>query len=420
MKGLWPQTGLWRHRDFLALWAGQAVSALGSRITRTALPVIAVLAVDGSPAELGLLAALSVAPGALVGLFAGGFIDRSRKRSILIVSDLVRALLCATIPLLAWLGTLSMLHLYLVAAAIGAATSLFQIADNTYLPVLIGRAQLAEGNAKLETTESVAEIAGPGLTGVLIEILSAPVTLVFDALSYLASTLCLSAIRATEAAPGHIDSSSAPSWRTDLDTGWRAIMNRPVVRALFLTSAMQTFVFGFLFALYMLFTLDTLGLSPGAVGAIISVGGVGGLLGAVLAGRLGAALGAGRGLVLACLGSQLALALVPAASGTDGWSIGLLLGQQFFGDVFLIAFTVLAVTARQSELPIDVLGRANGLFQAAASALLPLGALTAGALAEYLDVRTALWLGVGLGLCAPLLLWPARAWTGESSGPDSP
>lgn len=416
MKGLWPDTGLWRHRDFLALWGGQAVSALGSRITRTALPVIAVLAVDGSPAELGILAALSVAPGALVGLFLGGFIDRSNKRAILIASDLVRALLVAVIPILSWLDALAMAYLYAVAALVGAASSLFEITDNTYLPALIGVDQLAEGNAKLETTESLAEVSGPGLAGILIEVVSAPVTLLFDALSYLFSALCLSAIRAREpelpsaAVPVEADRSAGArtGWRTDLQIGWRACMDRPVVRALLFASAAQTFVFGFLFALYMIYTLNTLGLSPGAVGVIISVGGIGGLAGALLARRLGAALGRGRTLLVTALCSQASLLCLPLASGQGAVSVGLLVGQQLLGDAFLVAFTVHAVSARQTELPLAVLGRGNAVFAATAGALLPIGALVAGFLGTQLGVRPTMWLAVCLGLLVPLLLWPVR------------
>lgn len=149
----WPAGGLWRHPDFLRLWAAQAASAFGSRITRTALPILAILTVGATPSEVAVLSALGVAPGVLVGLWAGGRVDRTARRPLLVGADLARALLILTIPAAAWLGALSMPQLYAVAAGVGAATTLFQIADNSFLPALVGRDLLVEGNARLEATD---------------------------------------------------------------------------------------------------------------------------------------------------------------------------------------------------------------------------------------------------------------------------
>lgn len=267
----WPTGGLWRHREFLRLWAAQSVSAIGSRITRTAIPVIAVLAVDGSAVELGLLAACSVAPGALVALALGGWVDRSPKRRILIGADLVRAALVMTIPIAAWLGVLTIAQLYVTAAAMGCASALFRITDDAYLPSLIGKLHLVEGNSKLEATEAVAEITGPGLAGVLIEVITAPVAMVVDAATYLWSALLLGRIRSTETPAA---STGDDTLASDLRTGFRACWHEPRVRPLLLATAVSTLAGGFFFALYMLYTLDVLGLSAGAVGLIISVGGV--------------------------------------------------------------------------------------------------------------------------------------------------
>ena len=170
-----PQGGLWRHPDFLKFWAAQAVSGFGSRISRTVLPVAALLTIEASPAEIGILSALSVAPAVLVGMLMGGRVDRSAKRPLLIGADLTRAALLFTIPIAHWLDVLSMHQLYAVAAGVGAASTLFQIADNAHLPALIGRPRLPEANAKLEATDAVAEIGGPGIARVLIEVVTAPV-----------------------------------------------------------------------------------------------------------------------------------------------------------------------------------------------------------------------------------------------------
>jgi len=205
-RPVWPQGGLWREADFLRLWSAQAISALGSRITRTALPILAVLSIGAGADEVAVLSAVAVAPGVLVGLAIGGRVDRRAKRPLLIGADLVRAGLLLTLPLAAWLGRLGMGQLYLVAALCGAATTLFQIADNAYLPTLIGKDRLIEGNSKLESTEAVAEIIGPGLGGILVQAITAPLAIVFDSLSFVASGLLLGAIRREESsAPDALD-----------------------------------------------------------------------------------------------------------------------------------------------------------------------------------------------------------------------
>jgi len=197
-----PDRGLWGHRDFLRLWAAQAISAFGSRITRTALPIIAVTTLNQPEAVIGVLAALQLAPGVVLAMLAGGFVDRGRKRRILIAADLIRAALVASLTLAWALGALSMIQVVLVGAGVGAASALFQITDVAYLPALIGRRQLAEGNAKLETTEAIAEIAGPASAGTLIAALGAPLAVAIDAASYLWSAVMLGRIRGDERGRG--------------------------------------------------------------------------------------------------------------------------------------------------------------------------------------------------------------------------
>lgn len=400
-----PPSSLWRHPEFLKLWAAQAVSAVGSRFTRTALPVIAVLSVDGSPLQLGLLSALSVGPGAVAGLLLGGRIDRAAKRPLLIAADVVRALLVLTIPLAAWLGVLSMFQLYAVAAAAGCATVLFQITDNAYVPALVGKAHIVEANAKLESTEAIAEIAGPGLAGVLIELLTAPVMMAIDAVTYAWSAILLTSIRAVETPAAAMEGDSVLS---DLGIGFSACWHEPRVRPLLLSSAVSTLTFGVFSALYMLYTLDEIGLSPGAVGVIISVGGVAALCGALLSRRLATAVGLGPAMIICLAIGQAGGLLIPLAGAAKGLAIPLLAAHQFIGDAFLVAFEIQAVSLRQAALPLAVLARANAVFSAVNGALLPLGALLAGVAGNALGVRPTLWIGVSIGLLAPLLLLPLR------------
>jgi len=205
--------------DFRKLWAAQAVSGFGARITREGLPMMAVLVLAASPGQLGLLAALSTAPALVVGLAAGGFVDRTRRRGVLITADLVRAAVLLTLPATAVLGVLNIWLVYGAAALVAGASVLFDIADHAYLPGLIDRDQLTDGNARLSATESVAEIAGPALAGLLFQWLTAPFAVAVNAVTYAISAVFLGTIRKPEPEPDR--SGPAPVWRQDVAAGFR-------------------------------------------------------------------------------------------------------------------------------------------------------------------------------------------------------
>ena len=405
----WPTHGLWRHPDFLRLWGAQIGSAVGSRLTRTAVPVIAILTLHAPPDAVALLAALGVAPGVVVALFVGGHVDRAAKRPLLVGADLVRAGLVLGVPLAAWLGALSMPQLHLTVAAVGAATTLFQIADGSFLPRLVGPDAVVEGNAKLEATDAIAEAAGPGIAGILIELISAPVVLVLDALSYLWSAALLARLRVHEV-PNVAPSPERTAARVldDVRAGFRVTLAHPVVGPTLVADAVTYLFGGFFLALYMLFTLDTLALSPATVGVVIGVGGIGAFAGAALAGPLGRRVGTGRALVLALLVGQATKVCVPLALGAGALTIPLLLVQQLVGDACLGTYVVHAVSLRQRALPFDVLGRATATFHVVTGAALPLGALIAGPLATAFGTTATLWIGtIGGALAVPALLRPS-------------
>ncbi len=284
-----------RHRDFVRLWAAQTVSAFGSRITRTALPVIAILLVTADPIQIAILSALEVTPGVLVGLFAGGFIDRNAKRPVLIASDIARAALVFSIPVAAWVGHLGIAQLYVVAALVGGCSALFHLADNAYLPVLIGREHLIEGNSKLQATDSVAEIGGPGLAGILIQLFTAPITMVIDAVSYVVSAWVLAGIRATEIRQAV--AAQAPSLLEDIRIGARAGFGHPIVGRTFISFAIGDLANGFFMALYMLYALQTLQLDVATIGLVISLGGLSALGGAFVASTVSKRFGLGRAMI---------------------------------------------------------------------------------------------------------------------------
>ena len=399
---VWPRHGLWRHGDFMRLWAAQAISAFGSRISRTALPIVALLVVGALPWEIGVLSALAVAPGILVGLLLGGRIDRSAKRPMLVFCDLMRAGLLFTVPLAAWCDVLSMAQLYIVAAGVGACSTLFQIADNTWLPVLIGREHLTEGNAKLEATDALAEIGGPSVGGILVDLLTAPLAILADAFSYLVSAAFLVSIRVRETLSPLPE--VRPTLVSDLVLGLGACWRHDLVRPLFLVAAIEAFFGGFFYGIYMIFLMQTLGLSASAYGILVGLGGIGALGGALAARWVATRLGLGPAMIVLLAGGQALALLIPLAGGPEWRVLGFLGAHQLFSDALIVAFLIHAMSLRQTVLPQAVLGRANASFHVAAGILLPVGAVLAGQIATLDAPRTALWIGVAGGLLAPLVL----------------
>lgn len=401
----WPKSGLWRHPDFLRLWAAQIVSAWGGRITRTALPLIALTALDQSDLALGMLAALQIAPGIVLALFAGGMIDRGRKRRILIVADVVRALLVTSLPIAYWTGALTMTHLIVVGAGVGAATTLFSITDNTYLPALIGKENLVEGNSKIEASEAVAEIAGPSAGGVLIGLLGAPIAVLIDAATYVWSVLFLSRIDN----PG--EPIAEPKRRDvfgDLRIGLRAVFGHPILRPIAVSQMAWYGAAGAFIALYQPFCWRTLHLSETEIGAVIGCGGIGALLGALVARRLRDRHGLGPTMAVASLISMLATLLIPLATGPHWLVLAFLITHQIVSDGAMVVVQVHATTTQQTLLPQAVLGRASAAVHVCAISMMPIAAVIFGAAGSAMGTRTALWIGLGLGCGAPLAL--ATLW----------
>ena len=400
---LFPDRGPWRHRDFRRLWGAMAVSAIGARITRTALPVIAVGALAASATEAAIIGALAWGPGALVGLFAGGWIDRRDKRALLVGADLVRLALVLTVPLAWWMDTLTLVHVGVVAAGVGAASSLFQITDNTYLPELVGRDDLVAANATIEATDSVAEITGPAAAGLLIRAVGAPLAVVIDAATYAWSAILLVAIPPRPPPIATEGAGARASVLADLRAGMRALWRDEIVRRLAIAEAVSLTSLGFFLGLYMVYVLRDLALSEATVGVVIGFGGAGALAGALVAPRLAGA-STRATLVTLSLVTHAAALLIPAAGGSVALVVALLVLHQLVGDGARTAYGVLSISLRQRRLPAETLGRANGAFHAIMTTSLLVGALASAAMAGVLSTRTVLWVGLGAGLFTPLSL----------------
>jgi MFS family permease len=395
---------LWRHSDFMRLWAAQTVSSIGARIAREGLALASILTIDAKPFQLGILAALIMGPSVVVGFFAGGFVDRSRKRAIMVGTDVIRALVLLSVPVAAWFHILRMEQLYVVGALIGGANILFDISDHAYLPHLIGRDALMEGNTKLSTTESLAEVGGPALAGILVQALTAPFAIAVNAATYVVSALFLGAIATKEPVPEN--AKIRPTLLSDLAQGYSAMAATPVLRPLLFMSIVSPLFGGVFSALYVIFAIKTLGLSPALMGLTVAVGGIGSLAGTAISRRFAAWIGIGRAIVLGFVVSAVSAIFVPLASGPLVLKLASLMVAQFVGDSMAVAAMIPAASLRQSLIPRDRLGRAAAFLSVGAGASAVVGALTGGALGSAFGPRVALFASV-----AGLVVMPVWAST---------
>jgi MFS family permease len=376
----------------MKLWTGQAVSQFGSMVTRDALPLIGVLVLRASPLQMGFLAAAGSAPVLILGLLAGAWVDRLRRRPILIAADLGRAVLVGSIPAAALLGRLSLGYLAAVAAATGALTVIFDVAYGAYLPSLVAREHLLEGNSKLGVTASLAEIIVPGLTGLMVQLISAPLTLLVDAFSFLASAFSLGLIRQPE--PPRKPAATGDSVRREIGQGLRLTLGQPVLRALAVFNAWSAFFGAFYGALYSLYALQVLGVQPVLLGLFIGAGGLGALAGAAVAGRFTRRLGLGRALKAALLVTLPLAPLTPLAGGPL-WLIALcMFTPQLIGDLFDAIFDITTLSLRQAITPGAWLGRVTASMNVLSGGAFTVGLLVGGALGSLLGARNTLWVAV--------------------------
>jgi MFS family permease len=386
----------------MKLWAGQTISELGSRITRDGLPLAAVLTLGATPAQMGLLAAIGSAPVLLLGLVAGVWVDRLRRRPIMIVADLGRAALLITIPAAALLGVLNIWQLYIVAALTGILTLFFDVAYQSYLPSLVERENIVEGNSKLALSGSVAEFAGPTLTGFLVQTLTAPIAILFDALSFLVSVVSVALVRKPEPAP--VPTQGRQNIGREAVEGLRVVLDNPVLRAFAGRSGTASFFGNFLAGLYGLYAIRVLGLGPAALGVIIAMGGAGDFLGALLAGRVVQRIGLGPTLVGASVLTGFIGFLLPLAGGPPIMAAAFLVAGQLFGDMSRTIYDINSVSLRQVITPDRLLGRTNASMQLLEAGVGPMGAMVGGILAEVMGVRQAVFISALGSLCASLWL----------------
>jgi predicted MFS family arabinose efflux permease len=392
------------NRDFLLLWAGQTISEIGSRITREGLPLTAIMILGISPAQMGVLAASGSASVLIFSMAAGVIADRVRRRPLMIATDLARAALLFSIPAAAKMGTLTFSQLLAVAVLAGLLTVQFDVAYQSYLPVLVSRENLFESNRRLTMSSATAEILGPGLTGVLIQLLTAPIAILFDSVSFIVSAASVWMIRAPEPAPARKEREHF--WR-EASEGARVIAAHPALRPLALRSSFWFFAMGLVFSAYMIYAIRVLRLNTATLGFVIALGGAGALLGAYAAKRL-RAFHAGHVFIASAVIQALAQCFTPLAAYTPRFAAVSMGIAQFVGDAAFTVYYLNETTLRQTLVEDRLLGRVNGAMQLASRGVLPLGALVGGVLAERIGLTNTIWLSVAGSLASCAFLAPLR------------
>jgi len=404
-----PQGALWSHRDFMKMWTGQSISEFGSQISQLALPWLAAVGLHASAFEFSLLGVLGFLPFILFALPAGVWVDRLRRRYILIAGDAARAVLLALIPVLWATHTLRIWHLLVLQFVIGVFTVFFDVAYQSYLPALIEREHLVDGNSKLQLTVSVAQVAGPSASGALIAAVTAPYAIVADAVSFVASTLFLLTMRHRESPPQHDDANPKPKMWPQVKEGLNWVVGHPWLRAIATCTGSSNFFSSVLFAIALLYMARTLHLSAFEIGFVFAVGSGGSIVGALATGRLNKRLGVGPTIVSTAGFFALAGLLYPLAPKSFPLPF-LMVAQAMFG-FGSVSYNITQVSLRQAITPERLQGRMNAAMRWIVWGTIPLGSLAGGAIATWWGLRTALWVGALGGLLPflPVALTSVRA-----------
>jgi MFS family permease len=402
-----------RINDFNRLWLGQSISAFGSQITALALPLTAVIYLDASSIQVGLLA--TVRELAFVGLmlFFGVVVDRCRRRPLMIVSDLGRAVVIATVPIIAWLGSLQMTYLYVAAFLLGALAVVFSLAYRAYLPTLVNADELLARNSRLQATESLSDVAGPSLAGLLIQLMRAPFALVADAFSFLISALSIATIRtpetpltATASADADMPEPGGLARRvfSEIWSGLTFTFGHPVLRVLAVASAIFNVFATIMLTIFVIYAIRIAHLSPGDIGLIFTGFGVGGVIAAASLSRT-IKLGVGRLLAAGYVVGAGAIAVLPFIGGSTGPRTATLAAVFVVAGCAIVSANIVEMTIRQAVTPHQLQGRTAAGFGFLIGALTPLAALVAGVLGDQIGPRgTLIVAAIGVPMSVPWIL----------------
>lgn len=384
------RASLWRHPDFLKLWTAETVSVFGTQVTLLALPIVAASILNVSPFEFGLLATIEFLPFILLSLPAGVWVDRLRRRPILIVGDLGRAISLISIPIAYTAGVLSIWQLYVVGFVNGCLTVFFDVAYQSYLPSLVERDQLVEGNSKLEITRSASQIAGPGVAGVLIELLRAPFAILLDAASFVFSAIFVFWIRRPEPPiePHDVATGPRPSMRDEIVVGLRYVTGHRWLRSIAATTGASNFFSNVAAAILILYLVRERDFSAGQIGFAFSIGSVGVLIAALLTSRVTKVVGVGRMLVLTSMG--FSLTWLPIALAPDALLFAALAASGFIGGFCGVAWNINQVSLRQAITPLRMQGKMNATMRFIVWGTIPLGSIAGGILGGVVGLHSTI------------------------------
>jgi MFS family permease len=399
--------GLWRDGDFLRLWSAQSVSAVGSQVTLLALPLTALLVLHARPYEVALLATAGSLPYLALGIPAGVWVDRVHRRPVMIAADLGRAALLVSAPVAYGLGLLTLPHLYVVAVVNGSLSVLFEIAAQAYLPSVVARTQLIEANAKFEASRVIASAAGPGGGGGLIALATAPVALLADAASFVASACLVGSVSRREERP-HVAHGETGA-RRNLREGGRYVLSHPYLRPLLLAHSLANLALGLVWAIVIVYAVRELGLTAAVVGVVLSLGQIGGFSGAAFGRRMADRLGVGRTVVTAFFlfgPATLVLAVAPRDAAILFLAFGWILEN-----LARALYGVTATSVRQALVPDRLQARVTGFSTTVGTGAFPLGTAIGGALAGGLGVREAMLVGALISFLPfiPVIASPVRS-----------
>ncbi|MDQ1688570.1 MAG: hypothetical protein QOK42_1545 [Frankiaceae bacterium] len=401
---------LWRHQDFLKLWTGETISVFGSSISQLAIPLVAISTLHATTFQVGALNAVETAPFLLVALWAGVYVDRRKRRGVLIGADIGRALVLGSIPVVFWLGGMDdnsrasgLAQLYAVALVAGILTVFFDVAYQSYLPSLVDREQLAEGNSKLTTTEAAAQLAGPGAAGLLINALKAPVAIVVDAASFLVSAFAVGLIRKPEPEV-EVPEGGHNSVRKDISEGLRYVTRHPMLKKIAGCTGTSNLGSAMTNAVLVVFLVRELHYSPSLLGLVFSLGSIGFLVGSVITARVTNWLGLGRTIVLSSGLAGFATLVVPfVPADNKALSAPLVVASSILVGVGVPIYNIGQVSLRQAITPTRLQGRMNASMRFIVWGTMPLGGLIGGALGGPLGLRNTMLVGAILN--ASCFLW---------------
>ncbi len=406
---------LLRHRDFRLLWGGETVSELGSQVSLLAIPLLAVRTLHATTFEMGLLTAASTAAFLIVGLPAGVWVDRVRRRRVMIAADLGRLLALGSVPVAYAACALTLAQLFVVTLASGVLTVFFDVAYQSYLPALVGRDHLVEGNAKLTGSAQVAAVAGPSAAGGLVQAIGSSSAVAVDSVSFFVSAAAVAAIRTPEPKP-RVPEGGHPKLVHDMAEGLRFVFSNVLLRAIMATTATSNLFSGIAAAVEIVFLVREVQASPGVIGLLFTLGGIGGVLGAFAAGPIARRLGGARATIIAIAGSAggLLIPLTRPGAGLLFFGLGMLMVS-----FSAVVYNVNQVSFRQRLCPDRLLGRMNASMRFVVWGVLPIGALIGGVLGSLAGLRPTLWIGmIGEALAGAWLV--ASPMRSMREFPDAP